>query len=598
MADLTPDSPEVQQATALTQMADSASQMSDALAVTAPNASTPSADRAKPDVPVFSIPQFMTDAYTAVTGALKSAQGELQGVLKKGQTATDEQKAGYLMDAQTAGQIQAMKIATEAEKSQQAREAAGAYGLDPAHPSKQMVDAATDFNSIMDQTHARTVEMNERRSVGFLSDPIQWMVNQVVLPYEEKSQAAQYADAAEKQGIILKAQASVLDSVQIANATTTASSQDMIATVQKNLLAIAQTKSGEADLKMAQLGTEAVAQKTAIATAGDNVAQKMVETQLQTFNANSEAKKVAYYTNLADLSAMDKVNRIADAKDKAALTLQLNDALTSLNIAAGTNISTKTFALMDPNQKELVTQGLAALGTGKSLGVDLAHSTEFLNVFNADTRNMPGMTYIRGKVHDVAGEAATAFQTDTQLNPRGQSWNSLKPNDRAEVLQTYLDKNMSAEMKNRDAGTGFYKPGPLRDVLPIIASASPELAKDLAPVVNTTPLAETKSQLIISAQAKRVADGKITPAQAAQETSAIFSSINTSVYLGRNMERLNMPAPTSYYAHVNIIPGRNNAEAIDLTNSAQLQASFTRAKIAAQKGAELNQLLSQPGGGL
>lgn len=565
----------------------------DALAVTSPN--VPAAKTG--ETASFDPIKFVTDAFHKIAGATGQSEMELLQAKANAKQFSDTEKQGQSdiaagKIAETANEIDALQ-----RQSQGARSAAELYGTNPNAPSEKMVAAANEIQNQLTGITARAAEMRERAGVGFLDDPIQYLVNSVVLPAEQKKQDLAFANVGNLQSTILKAQAMTLDSVKIATATEAVDGVKQLAAKTEEILGQANVAKAQVDYHMAQLGGTWAQIRDSIGKTNFDAAVKVNEARMETEKLILSKQRLSLEETASKVSLehlkieQDKLPIYKlqqsimqeDHEDKLAERKEFKGALDILNTTVGTKLSVGAFKLMDTDTKESVAQMLAS-GTEGRLGPDAAHAVTALNETNA--AGNPQINYLRQKIGAMVPEAAQAFQTNAALNPGQKSYNSLKPLDRATVLQTTIDNHVRVEATNRPDTGGMYSPGPLGTTFPLIASAAPELAKAIAPTANETPLGNTSVQMLYDTQRARIGRGEISPKQAAAELAASYRAINGEIYDSRQMKRMAMQPISSYRATVKTGNGwtHSNDANIDFTNAAEIEAVLARQAIADKRG--------------
>lgn len=555
-------------ATSTQQLADATDGLKTTLNVTAPNTTDSSGK------PSFDFTTFITDAYSKISGEVSQAKGELQGLTNKfaGNTAQEQQAIEDASTAQRAANNEL--IGAQIQQKADVQKAAALYGTDPGNPSNTMVNAANEINSSLASMTARAADIRSRNSVGFLDDPFQFVVNQVVLPYEEKKQSAEQANVASLQGTIMKAQAMTLDSAKIAESTDAAASTRLLAAKNDEIVAAALQKKAEIGEKLDTFAQSNIQIRDALNKTVYDAAMQNTQLQITQHNAWIEEQKAGYYESYRQLMETDKQNKLAESKG-------FSDALGSINTTFGTNITPSSFKLLGTEQKEGLLKAIAFGGSGHIAGTP-AEAIRFLNDFNI--KQPVGMGVVRDKIQGYQTEAANIVAAQPQLYG-SKPYMAMKPEEQQALMDKVIATHVGQELNNRTDTGGMFSPGSLYTTLPLIQKAAPGLAKALGPIHNSPGgnAAPTSAQLIYDTQKQRVLKGEISPAQAATEVSETYKAINADMWENRNLKLLNMPGQVAqkYNTKIQVAPGYlpGAHQSFDMMNQSQLNMLFTRQAI-------------------
>jgi len=432
--------------------------------------------------------------------------------------------------------------------------------------------------------------MRQRAGVGLLDDPVQWAVNQVVLPYEKEHNEVLAQNIAGMQSTILQAQTATMQSAKIATATDAADAQKLAKALSDQALATAKEKAADADRKMAELGIQGVTVRDAINKTQFDMALNVTNSQIAFQNMISNKMKDTYYVQNATSMMLSRLDKMQNEGE-------FTQALDALNKATGLKLTLPGFKLMDRPHQEQIASALSLMQYGM-LGSSSASTFMFLKEFNA-----PGNTALNLS-RDVMKEAYTRAQETVQAASGsglygGKSFQQLKPEDRITVVDSEIRKMVDDELKSRKLDGGFYSPGPIKDAMPIVKTVAPELAKLMEPELHNAPAAPLNPQTIFSMEKQRVEKGEISAAAAAKEIASIFKGINSNIYSTRGLRQLGLPGPTDFKFGITLSPRGStygSHQNIDLASEAAVQNAITTSII---KNKAIENLTATPlGGGL
>lgn len=580
-------------AISLTQLADGAQGMKSALTATAPNAVSGNG------TPSFSIGNFLSDAYNGVRSAVEQGYKDLSSFKEQNQTVTDDQMIASHTQYDATVQKNEADMRAKLMENQDIGIEAARNGVTPGHFSAIMAAAANDIQENLKDFTARSADIRERNKVGFFDDPVQWLVNQAVIPFEQDKQDETQKNILVAQNGILQAQQMTLASAKIATVTDAADANKLLIAANNKALGDLQAKQADALQKSLEFGVKTTTLEQELAKNNMSAAATMNSVNLgwtqlaiqrdqfaKTYQleqtrldltkqtaADEHAKLPMYLENTKLMIA----NRLDKEEDAAAL----KSSFANLNTVAGTNLSVSNMKLTDPAGKSIVADALVGAGQGQ-LGTSTGNIIEFLGRYGG--RITPGLAPMMDKLKGTPNDAATALTQLRTTNPGafgGKSYNQLAPAERAQLMDSVLDQKITTEMGNRPSTGGLLSPGPLHNTLPAIQAASPVLAEKLAVIASANPLAPTDAQTIFAMQMDRVSKGELTPQAASQELAQVFTFLNKKTYDDNNMHMLAMRPLDSYNTSINTgrgFLGISKNSTYNLADPSQVQNLIMRMK--------------------
>ena len=572
MADEAPlpvDAASSSQAAQIQNLTDLATQAKPALSVTAPN--VPASEN-KPAS--FDVGTFVSSAWGKLQGAISGASQELQQKQEQGAAATAQQQGGIQASAEGSIMANAVVASSAMQQKSDALSDAARYGVTPGAPGREISDAAAQIRSDLAEYTARDKDMQQRRQTGFLDDPIQWMVNQSVLPYQEKLQVMTEQSMNAQQSTILKAQAATSGSIQLATSTDAADAARKLDALNQQIRGEAEQKASESAMKLAQFGQQGLQVR-------DSLNQAQFTSAIQASDVQMKQQELFLQQGYKAMQEQMLGLRLDEKKMTDADKLTYDTALKGLgNFIGMPSLNSQSVKLMDKDQREALTGmiGASALGDGR-LGANAGDALTNLNTMNADLSGSPGMDYVRKAVNS---HLETALATPMMQQKLGnKQFGQLPMGARADITGQVVSDLLHRETANRPTEGGITSPDPIGKILPIINAAAPALAAAIAPAVAANPLGPTDPQLLASTQIRRIKAGEITPQQAAKEHSDVALGINTDVMQKRNWKQLALPPLKSYNVPLSTDSGGlfNPKKTVDTASQAALTAFYTRAAI-------------------
>lgn len=546
-----------------------AGKLQDALSISAPN-TTDAKGKA-----TFDTSKFVSAAYSALTSNVAQMKQQVQQNQQQMQGAVAGEQQAIQTKASADQQAMAVKAASEIQQKADALSSAAMNGVTPGAPGIAISDASAQIQSDLAEYTARDKDMQQRRQTGFLDDPVQWFVNQAVLPYQEKLQQQTEYSMNSQQSAILKAQAITQGSVQIATATDAADAAKQLDAINAGIKAKADQDSADAQARLAQFGQQGIQIRDTLNTTQFSAALQ---------NADFDVKKQELYlqqgykTIQEQLLGLRVSEKVQTDQDKAAL----DTGLANLgNFAGVPGLNLQSLKLRPNDQREAIDRmlGYGAMTSGGSLGASAGQVFTDLNTVNAQGGNA-GMNYVRGKISDLVTTGINLPMMQQKLG--NKQLGQLPASAQADITNQIINSGVAHELAHRPSEGGIYSPGPWKTTLPLINSAAPGLAAAIAPLISANPMAATDPQSLINAQIQRLKSGSITPAIAASELSTSYKAINADIVQQRNLKQLAMRLPSTYNAVVSNgsnFMGFGAKKTVDLASPAALQAFFIRTLI-------------------
>ena len=585
-------------------------------------------------------PPALQQKFSNLQSQLSSSISDVGTQFKNAQAATDTTKAAISEQADVTNQINNVLAASKAKEQADNLKAITDFGLNP-EASNYVISSLAQKISAEDQGISQRQDMIQKKlDQSFWDDPLQFIINQIALPFDQAG--LQFAQ--ETKDANFKELAQLTNAVNEAaqtNAIRDQADATTIAALQsKKVLADATIKSAAADQDLAALGLKAISVRTAMneqqfqaAISLNNAGVQQANLQineaqlgfagehLKLAEQSADLAQKQYASQLAHMSVEEgqAAERLKLAKDdsernkiyqqeelklrkatdqRAQQELELHTAyqkallgkIEESNAAkAMMNSRLKYVAQLAGSPNKALTAdeliGFApkqrAVIENWALGEDLTAgrlgSTPVEAVNNlivAGYTGNPAMQFVIGKVQSIeAGIAAKPA-----IN--GAPFMSLNADSKQLAYTIGVLDTINKERTAIPTTGGIFSPGTMWDTLTIPKVASLDIAKTLMPIAAANKQSPTDPDLVLTSAASLIAQGKLTPAQAAEQVSTMYQSIIASNNEVRGYAKFAIKPLDKFPTVTNSMtfPGIHfsNKQVIDMTNKAQLQAVFTR----------------------
>lgn len=515
---------------------------------------------------------------------LADAAGQVSSALGLGQQAASTAEQAGTQTQQATTDLAVAQAKADTTKAADDAASAGTLGNLPGAKSKVLA-SLSDVSDQLADIQAKSLALNQKRSVGIFDDPGQWLVNRFDIPFEQKNLNAQEDSLSKRLQLVgqvqtLTSQATTENAaVDVVDANSKAAALTEAAAAQNmKELADNQFKLTTLGLQGAQLAltTNSDAYSSVLQYNNADMAVKNLNLQQAQFDSEQ-----AYRTTETAKNNIMIQSRSDDVADKEAFEKQLvgSSALLGVNITTAAQFNRAPEAikgsLLQVMSNQTVVPGAISLSPAKSLDI--------LNTIGSVGAS-PGMADTINKLNTYKLNAGIA-QDGKSPDP---IFTSAKPEIRSALEDNAIRTSVSNEYKNIPVSGGIYSPAPLASVM------------KLSPLFDTFPLIQDMKPLavnnqyptnpndFISAAIQSIKSGKSTPEAKANEIAAVFQGIarsNNEVHQyprfaipGMNTNTYNMTVSTS---------GRNKI--VNMADPTALRTLLTRQIIDDQSKAVMQQ---------
>lgn len=527
-------------------------------------------------------------------------------------------QVGAAAQQQAAGKI-AVDTANEMAAIKQQNDdgfAAAQVGMTPGAPSALTVQLTDAIKDSAQKALAKNAQIQQMQGVSFWDDPMEWIVNQVAIPYEQDSlQSAVNEGTIAAQNLKdLGAQFNQQAKVD-ALVDTGASATRLAGMAQMTLGAAAQT-AAEAKMRVASIGLDAVnvaarlsQEQFTNAIAANGQQMDGVRLQLQ---ANSDARSEAmmpYQQALKDAQIQSK----QDTNDgRIAAVNTANMVLKNFSMAPITSF--QQLAQMPKQMKDFI----ASNATNENMAAFGAFSSTPANALGVLGQASglgiaipPGVKNTVGKLQQIA--AATLANNDkaAQTTPGALTSRAMNPQQRSAKIDEGIQSSLQQEAQNIPVTGGIYSPPSLAQTLSLTGGSQfPALADYFKvtgiidksnPGGSTIP---TDPSLLAYGALQLIRSGKATPEQMGQEISNVYSAAAIQNNNIRGYSKLSMPFPapgdpkSAFNMSVPAPNGNDRPLILNMFNQAAVTAYLYRLSAPQPSGLSLFQQGAAVAGGM
>ncbi len=503
--------------------------------------------------------QFLADI--SATAGPGGVIDQTQGVISQQQTQRD------LLNPQLLDFIQQQGIAAGAEATTRATvDASNAatraailskLNLDPTATSSEMLKAFNTVNATDDAIAPLRADINQRMSVGFFDNPVQWLVNQTRLP----------GMVAEHNGLVGDQQ----------NAIDRYRALSSIAGTQQSLSAAtdadALMRAGVASAQKAAADANVASTKAQLDATGGIVRDAMATAQLAGQRLQLEGNALALTRQTQTESSAESERQAASKEEQKAF-----DSVNAQIIAAGGQPlqSLTTFKALAPAERNALVRNASS---GK-FGKDLASSLAFVDGYGdtsklASSGDAAAATWINGTVNAAAAKIKAA--NDKLAATGGKPIDTAKamPEQIAQ-LQSEYQGQAASDMRTASP----YNPLKLNygQVARLPALANNPMAiwlNKYGPNGSEPMLATVDEQHVVDKFAQSVATGTMTAGDAAKAVSQFYTVAVPAQAIATKWQLFGIDKPTGTYQVK--LPGIGRTPtSVDMGNLSQVENAITR----------------------
>lgn len=525
----------------------------------------------------------LMDAYTKFTGQVSDSKTDLDNVIQTAQDAAGSKISG-------AGQVaagQSLVISAEGAAAAQLysdnARAAATVGLTPGKPSQLVTDAISRYAASQTDLNNRYTNIQSKQDLNFGDDPLQWIINQVSLPFDMAAYNTAASSSERNLGVVrglseaFSEISKVNSVVDVADAATVASGKTQIAAGQASMIA------GDAQLQLARMGLDGVNLRQSMDTAtfakmmdvySADVAQQKLEIDrsnlvLSTHRSANEDVQLglsvaqgarsaeslklqqAEAARSEDRLAMDKTRAeyekatndylSGEREKKVAGEAYLQDRLNDVSTVLGTKPIPVSTYMTDPKIHDFYADLVASPDITKyRLGKDIPSAME---VAGKSPNTLPiGMQFTANILNDV---------NQATIKAGGTIWNSLGKDTQRQRSQEAYNLYIKNSLANIPMTGNIFSPPSIAGALGmkslLLNPADPSkgyrnpLMNEIAMLGTADPQRPLNGNDLFAIGYKRLQAGLDTPESFGKNFSDLYTATMADISITRQFSRFNVP---------------------------------------------------------
>lgn len=484
-----------------------------------------------------SVQQGSVDLANSINGYISSLPS-ISGITQQNTAGTNAIAAGQVAVNEAIAKAKAKEIGDNAA-------AAASFGLTPGASDGAIAKYSAAISDAEGALDAKRQEILGKQQQSFFENPIQWLFNQVALPYDIAEFHTLSSTASHKLDILKRMEEATLEQFKINAGVDQATASAVVDGQNKIALGQAQVAQAASGVQVAQLGIS----ETSVRMTGTNEA---FQASIAAHQAYISDLNVAINQSQLDLNkkALDdndarlllETNAAKRQEEAAVVSLERNQIalgneqqsqLGRLDLDARLARAANVWkvAPITFNQLNLMSDGAVKRfweaqiidpdvqnGRAPALGYDATDALAKSNAANAPLT--PAINYYKDKLITIR---------DNVIAPQLYTWKSLSLDTQHAQIQTAIQNEVRKEVNNIPDQGGIFSPGSLRNTLAIgqgpASLANTQIGAALSPAAKADPTLPTRAGMIIDTAINLINAGKLTIAQASKEINTIYTAI-------------------------------------------------------------------------
>lgn len=484
--------------------------------------------------------------------------------------AGSRESSAIMEQATAAAEVLAIDERQKLAKTAKSQRSAAIIGTDPDATTSILQSMMGTIHGISGELDVRDAAIQKKLDTGFMDDPLGWIVNQFSLPGDVVAYNNRLQKLNEKEELLGRLQEKTKNQIQINENISANTSEEKIAAMNVANMAIAKAKVAQSEQALAKAGLDTMSIRMAAngqqwqMAVGLNNAMNQEQHLVLARSANTIAQRnLELNTELKNLQIQASEN-VQEAK--AALQSKLDKATGVLGM---NRITVAEFQMLSGPVKNILESAAADPNIEQGMiGRNMADSIAKANSVNAPLT--PGINGVRRILTNIKGGV---------LKDNENTWKSFTPEVQEQKVQEKYEVRIKQEIANIPDAEGIYSAPSLVKVLEIPMVASTTIGKTLAPLAKILDY-PTKSAELFTTGLNLITTGKLTPDQAADELSGIYTSIVVDNNQQRAYQRLSVPRQKSFNASIQTSAGWGGSTTLDLSNREAVKNAYIRATAA------------------
>jgi hypothetical protein len=537
--------------------------------------------------------QIITDAQQQAGVYSGQSSEDVNAARIAGQSGANLTTSGASQVAAGQGQLAAAQLAIINNRKANDDEIYSRWGTTPGHPSALIASLSSAIQDEAIDLHQTRQGINQKLSANFLDNPIQWIMNQITVPFELDQLRSKSAGFEQDLEVLSKLRDATREETAQNLATTYPITAATAAATSQIALGEATKTAGEAQSRVAGIGL-------GVANAGNSIGNTGFTQAVEGLRTNTAVSTADYQkvVNLQEAARKDEANKFQidmlalndkDLNKSSAAKDALDQRVQKMDAVIGTNFGSWDVFKALPDSKEksdLMTMLLdPSIQQGASLNLlGPGEATALANKYHLPLS--PGEDMVRKQL---------SIWTSDYERSQQQLLKTMTPEQRAIGVNDYIKQKIRGELNNVPTSGSIFSPGTLGTVLQMPGMQGTPLADALAPLmlnpmsmgggVNQNYPLDPKD--VIAAANQLIADGKATPAQMGLQVATLYSNLAVNASAGHGYSKFTLPSMQSEGKYLSSIPNERVTvmspyATHNLMNQAEMQNYFTRSAITSQ----------------
>jgi hypothetical protein len=518
------------------------------------------------------LPSLMA-ASTGAVNSFRASQADADAATASARRAAETDQAGIEASTTAKQAINDIEGAANATRQAHNDAASTAWGTNPNAANYVIDKMGTDILEREQDIAKRQDMITAKLDVNFLDDPLQWVVNQFTVPFDQQALEGAQAAVDEKKNVATMLLAKTTQ-IAASNAIIDEASATKVA-AQKNaeLAGQAMQQVAKSQTELARLGLTAASIKNANSRDSLDALMRYQSAVAQNAQLQMEREKVDIAKESLEINRAYKDLQTQAAADNLDAKRQIQAKLVRLQqLTGGQNPTTYAeYASLPANRRAALDDLMSSLNFEEGR-VANSPSEVLEAVTKSNLQLPPGAMQVINKLRDL--KDATIAQVTPIM------WNTMKEDTKQNAINNYVKQESHRELSNIPTENGLYSPPSL---LAVIAAnkyigASP-ISQALA---GTATLNDGRvpadPSVIVNKAVELAISGKMSPAEAADNVNQIYKGVLSTTNEIRQFKLLSLPtlspATTGYNTTVRDVNG--NSAQLNMLSKPQLEAYITR----------------------
>jgi hypothetical protein len=518
------------------------------------------------------LPSLMA-ASTGAVSSFRASQADADAATASARRAAETDQAGIEASTTAKQAINDIEGAANATRQAHVSAATEAWGTNPNAASYVIDKMGTDILAREQDIANRQDMITKKLDVNFLDDPLQWMVNQFTVPFDQQALEGAQAAVDEKKNVATMLLAKTTQIAASDAIIDEASATKVAAQKNAELAGQAMQQVAKSQTELARLGLTAASIKNANSRDSLDALMRYQSAVAQNSQLQMEREKVDIAKQSLEINRAYKDVATQAAQGNLDGQRQIEANLVKLQrLTGGSNPTTyKEYASLPANRRAALDDLMSSLNFAEGR---VANSpSEALEAVDKSHLQLPP-----GATQNVLKLKSLRDDTIAQVTPI--MWNTMKDDAKQYALNQTVKQEVRREVANIPTQDGFYSPPSL---LAVIAAnkylgASP-ISQALAgtATINDGRVPADPS-VIVNKAVELAISGKMSPADAADNVNQIYKGVLATTNEIRQFKLLSLPelspATTGYNTTVRDING--NSVQLNMLSKPQLEAYITR----------------------